>query len=90
MGIKLEPLLCSKIYEYSFEYPEWASVHPNSEDAAAPYNGSIFTLRHHYKEVFPEYAEEKQTKNDQQMFKIVYKVNLIGTIQPKGETTIIE
>jgi hypothetical protein len=56
-----------------------------------PYNAALFNLRKHYDDVFPELPKivGKEAKNST-MYKIVYKVNLLGTIAPGDEGTLIE
>ena len=81
LGINLDDLLCSKVFEYEYEFDEWPSTHYDDSEMKMAYNGSIFNLREKYKEVLPDIKEltPKELKG-KQMFKIVYKLNLLGTI----------
>jgi len=90
-GIDLEAVFCAEIFEYDFEADEWPSSHPNDEMAIKHYNAALFNLRKHYDNVFDEYPEVfgKAAKNSM-MYKISYRVNLLGTIQADGETSFME
>ena len=81
-GIDLEAMFCSNIFEYDLEVDEWPSSHPNDEYACRPYNAALFNLRKHYETVFDDFPEVhgKEAKKSV-MYKIQYKVNLLGTIQ---------
>ena len=80
-GIDLEALFSSNIFEYEFEVYEWPSSHNCDHKEMRPYNAGLFHLRKHYDTVFPDmprltWKEEKRAT----MYKIKYKVNLLGTI----------
>lgn len=53
-GINVEPLLKSKIFNYTFDFDEWPSQHTDNTKHLRSYNGSIFDIRDHYKTVFHE------------------------------------
>lgn len=42
LGIDLENLMCSKVFEYEFELEEWPSVSTCDKKMRKPYNGTIF------------------------------------------------
>jgi hypothetical protein len=90
-GIDLEELFTSNIFEYEFEDDEWPSSHNCEHKEIRPYNAALFNLRKHYDDVFPDMPRlvGKEAKNAT-MFKIVYRVNLLGTIAPGEEGSLIE
>ena len=81
-GIDLEELFCSNIFEFEYEDDEWPASHNCELKHVRPYNAALFNLRKHYNNVFPDLPKVvgKAAKNSM-MFKITYKVNLLGTIQ---------
>jgi hypothetical protein len=54
VGVKVKSLLCSNVFCVDFDFDEWPSTHPCSEDAIRPYNKTMFQIRKHYRQVFPE------------------------------------
>ena len=90
-GINLEDLLCSSIFEYEFEDDEWPSSHNCLHKVIRPYNAALFNLRKHYDDIFPDMPKVvgKAAKNSA-MYKIVYKVNLLGTICPAENGSLID
>lgn len=54
--VKLAELFRSNVLSYSFEYDGWPLLHTCEHKMLAPYNGSVFNLRHNYESVFPELA----------------------------------
>ena len=70
MGIHVSSLLKSKLFCYQFDFNEWPSIHMKDDQVIRPYNGSIFKLRQHYKEIFPDFCKiqknnaNKNAKND--------------------------
>ena len=53
-SIALNEILNSNVFRMDFDYDGWVSNHTNDEECLRPYNGSLFSLRNAYKEVFPE------------------------------------
>ena len=45
IGINLDDLMCSDVFEYTFEFDEWPSTHHDDAEKKIHYNGSIFNLR---------------------------------------------
>lgn len=90
-GLNLEELLCSEVFEYEFEADEWPSSHNCLHKMIRPYNAALFNLRKHYDDVFPDLPKVvgKEAKNSA-MFKIRYKVNLLGTIAPFKDRSLID
>ena len=95
-GIHCHSLLDSQVFSRQFDFDEWPSSHTNDETHLRPYTGSIFKVRHAYKEVFHE--DEFKTIQEQnqeaeiaggdaiennKIFKIRYSINLLPGI---GET----
>lgn len=85
-GIEIRNLLKSNIYNYDFDFDDWPGTHSNEQMYRRPYNGSIFELRHKYKEVFPEdefddFTNEdgsvKESIDSSKIFKIKYTLNLL-------------
>ena len=85
MGIEVEDLLASKVFQFEFDYDEWPGTHDNDGEYIRPYNESIFNIRQHYKTVFPEDEFEPTTNEDGsskvtdsgKIFKIKYIINLV-------------
>ena len=52
--VKVEGLFNSKILSYSLDFDanDWPATHVNKESMKGPYNGSIFSLRYMYPNVF--------------------------------------
>lgn len=90
-GIDLEELFCSDIFEYEYEDDEWPASHTCEHKSIKPYNAALFNLRKHYANVFPELPKDvgKKAKNSM-MFKITYKVNLLGTIGAGESGSLID
>jgi len=91
-GINTQELFCSNIFEYEYEADEWPSSHTCEHKVIRPYNGFLFKLRQHYSDdVFPDFpvVVGKAARNSM-MFKIVYRVNLLGTIQKEDNKSLIE
>lgn len=59
-GVYMTKLFESNIFNHEFDYDEWPSTNNDIKKGLAPYNQSMFHLRHYYKTVFP-----KLYKNDQ-------------------------
>lgn len=53
-GVKMSPLFKSRIFNHTFDYDEWPSTNNNTKKVLAPFNESMFKLRHHYQDVFPK------------------------------------
>jgi hypothetical protein len=47
-------LLESKVFCFQFDFDEWPSTHVDDETYYRPYNGSIFDIRSHYRNIFFE------------------------------------
>jgi len=79
-GIDLIGLLNSQVFYVKFEFPSWPGVHTNTECITRPFNGTIFTLRHSYNEVFPEIPPLEED-HESKISKIEYTVNLLPTVK---------
>ena len=96
LGLGLESLMCSKVFEYEFELAEWPSLSTCDMKMRKPYNGTIFQLRNYYHTIFPELSNEKVMNAEDHIhstdtvYKVVYKVNLLGTIKPHGEESLVD
>ena len=77
MGIRVTRLLESNVFIYQFDFQEWPAVHQNENCIIMPYNGTIFTLRKFYNELFGTISKETE---DQKMFRIIYKLNILPSI----------
>ena len=53
-GVTIKRILDSKIFNFQFDLDEWPSTHYNNTECFRPFNHNIFTIRNHYKTVFPE------------------------------------
>jgi len=53
-NIDLTKLLSSEIFEIRFDFDQWPSNHTDEGTYIRPYNGSLFNMRHCYKEIFHE------------------------------------
>ena len=77
-GIDILPLLDSQVFRFTFEFDEWPNTHPNDEECLRPCNcNNIFTIRDHYKTVFPEQHFDLQDEDDGKSWKINYTVNFL-------------
>ena len=80
-GIKLQPLIQSKIFRFQFDYDEWASTHTDDKTYMKPYNGSIFELRDQYRNIFSEpqfeINEEEDSIDSRKVYKIKYSINTL-------------
>lgn len=90
-GIDLEELFSANIFEYEYEDDEWPASHSDENKQIRPYNAMLFNLRKHYDNVFPDLPRVvgKAAKHSM-MFKITYKVNLLGTIQAGDSGSLID
>lgn len=63
-GVEMETLFKSKIFNHTFDFDEWPATNANTNKMLAPYDKSIFKLRHKYAEIFPNIAkaDEKAKK----------------------------
>jgi hypothetical protein len=65
-------------------YDEWIMNHTDESRVIKPYQESIYTLRHKYNDIFPEYRSieemKKQGKEIDRVFKIRYTVNLLPSV----------
>ena len=52
--IHCHELLNSEVFSRKFDFDEWPSSHTNEDSILRPYTGSIFKVRHAYKDVFHE------------------------------------
>ena len=53
-GVTMTKLVKSKIFNYTFDFDQWPGTNANTERLLVPYNDSIFKIRHHYQNLFPE------------------------------------
>jgi len=86
-GISVAPLLQSKVFCMEFDYDEWPGNHTDDTACIRPYSASIFHLRYHYRDVFPEpeFAlqdnKEGSAKIDaSKAYKIKYRLNLLPVV----------
>lgn len=61
-GVAMTRLFRSRIFNHTFDYDEWPSTNHNTNKILAPYNESMFALRHHYAKVFPRVAKADAKK----------------------------
>jgi hypothetical protein len=54
LGVNMQKLWKSKVFYVEFDYDAWPSIHSLDDSYVRPYNGSIFALREHYMDIFPE------------------------------------
>jgi hypothetical protein len=84
MGVEVQWLFDSKVFSFDFDYDEWPSTHTNEEMYMRPYNNSIYSIRQHYKTVFPEEEFEEISEDDnvssEKIFKIRYSINLLSMV----------
>lgn len=73
MGVDCDIILQSNVIFEKIDFDEWPSVHVNDNKIIAPYNGSIYQLRYHYKQIFSEVAKEDLTVDELQTAKS-YKI----------------
>ena len=62
-GINVTPLLDSNIFNPSFDYDDWPSIHHNTDLMIVPYNDSQFHLMFMYPKLFRELWKEEQEKD---------------------------
>lgn len=53
-GITCTPLFNSAVFSRPMHFDEWPTSHTCEDYLLRPYNGSIFDVRHAYREVFHE------------------------------------
>jgi len=72
LGIKVYPILASKIYKHQFDFDGWPGNHPNSTYQVRRFNKSFFHLRNFYKDTFPrkEFDAMEIGKKYRKVFKI--------------------
>lgn len=58
----MQKLFASKIFNHTFDYDEWPSTNNDTTKMLAPFNESMFRLRHHYKDVFPRLHKRDEKK----------------------------
>ena len=89
MGIAVKPLFDSKIFRFVFDYDEWPGNHSNEDSLIRPYNESLYSIRKHYRTVFPEDefediinedGSQKEGIESDKVFKIMYSINLLPFI----------
>ena len=83
--VKIEDLLKSEVFSFSFDFDEWPTAHPYNKDDIRAYNFSIFEIRKHYRAVFcePEYepmSMDEESNSKQKIYKITYNLNLLPRI----------
>ena len=52
-GVTMTNLFKSQIFNYTFDFDDWPATSSDTKKMLAPYNRSVFKLRHFYNEVFP-------------------------------------
>lgn len=53
-GIDVIGLIDSDVFNYTFDFDQWPSVHTNHDRVLKPYHGSLFNLREEYSKIFKE------------------------------------
>lgn len=53
-------LLKSDIFFHRLDFMEWPSTHTDNCQLIRPYNGSMFKLRHNYRNIFPDFRTESE------------------------------
>lgn len=84
-GIPIYDLLNSDVFVIEFDFDDWPSNHTNNKFIMRPFQHSIFDVRDYYKEVFPDieaFDNHAAHVKHIRVFKIKYKINLLG---PLGE-----
>ena len=61
-GVKMENLIKSDVFNYTFDFDQWPGTNANTDRILVPYNKSIFKLRDHYQELFPDIAAVDEQK----------------------------
>ena len=84
-GVDVATLFDSDVFYMTFDYDEWPSTHQESEDYMRPYNGSIFDIRKHYRQIFHEerfvVADEDNCNIDSsKIFKVQYSINMLSIL----------
>lgn len=82
MNVEVQFLFDSKVFTMEFDYDEWPSTHTNDNMYMRPYNNSIYSIRQHYKTVFPEeefddILDSFEEISSDKVFKIRYSINLL-------------
>jgi hypothetical protein len=77
-GIPLSSLFHSDVFNYTFDFDEWPSSHPNDTLCSKPYVGNFFELRNKYETIFAEkeFGEEDNIEANK-LNKIKYQINLL-------------
>ena len=63
--VKIEDLLKSDVFSFSFDFDEWPTAHPYNKDDIRAYNFSIFEIRKHYRSVFCESEYEPMSMDEE-------------------------
>lgn len=83
-GIPLHDLLHSNVFMMELHYDEWIMNHTDESRVIKPYQDSVFSLRHSYNKVFPEFESieemKKNGKKIDRVFKVKYTVNLLPSV----------
>ena len=88
----MAPLLNSDVFCHQFECDDWPLIHTDNQYMMEPFNGSIFQLNSHYKEVFHSlYLQDEENQGEdkeQKYYKIKYTLNLLPatTYNKEGES----
>ena len=53
-GVAIKRLLDSRIFCFNFDFDEWPTNHFSDTECARPFNYNIWTIRNHYRTIFPE------------------------------------
>ena len=59
-GVEMTALIKSNIFNYTFDFDQWPGTNANTERRLVPYNDSIFKLRNHYQNLFPDIYEQDE------------------------------
>ena len=85
-NIEVAELLASNVFQFTFDYDEWPSLHTENNKLVRPFNGTIQSLRNSYEEIFPEAkfrSIDFDTENDistDKIYKIKYSINMIPVL----------
>jgi hypothetical protein len=87
MGIEVLNVFDSKIFNFTFDFDEWPSIHTNEDSCLRPYNDSLYKIMSSYSIVFPEeeFQEIELDFNDKaiqsdKFYKIKYSINLLPLV----------
>ena len=89
-GVELKPLFESEVFFLPIQYQEWQSSQPKCDDMKClnSYDGSIFDLRHEYKNIFGEnqnYTDDDKKKH----VKVKYSLNILTMMREYENCTLM-